>query len=119
AQRFPADYDGVLSAVPVLNFTGLQIAGNRMGAPLINGGFMNAAKITLVADAVRAACDARDGVADGLISKIEDCEIDPAELRCEDGTDAGDHCLSDAQIDAIRTLWSPLEFDFPLANGVT
>jgi len=120
AQRFPEDYDGVLSIVPVLSFTGLQIAGNRMGAPLINGGWMNSAKISLLANAVRALCDGRDGLVDGLVAKYADCEdFDPAVLRCPDGTDAGDHCLSDAQIAAVRTLRSPLEFDFPLANGVT
>jgi len=121
AQRFPADYDGVLSRVPVLNFTALQIAGNRMGAQLLaaNGGWMNATEIALLSDRTLAACDPVDGVSDGIITKYEGCDFDPAVLRCPGGADTSDECLSDAQIGALEVLHSPLMFDFPLANGVT
>jgi hypothetical protein len=120
AQRFPRDYDGVISRVPVLNFTALQLAGNRMGALTLDavGGWMNAAKQSLLTNATFAACDAGDGLADGIISRYEDCRFDPAMLRCEGGADSGDLCLSDAQIAAVRTLHSPLRFGYPLANGV-
>ena len=121
AQRFPNHYDGVFSRVPVLNFTALQLAGNRMGAPTLaaSGGWMNSAKRTLLTNATFAACDALDGLADGLVAKYEGCRFDPAALRCAGGADTGDTCLSDAQIAAVNTLHSPLTFDFPLANGVT
>ena len=120
AQRFPGDYDGVLSRVPVLNFTALQMAGNRMGTALLasTGGWMNAAETALLTNATFAACDARDGVEDGIISKYEHCNFQLAKLRCRGGADTGDHCLSDAQIAAARLLRSPLKLDFPLANGV-
>jgi hypothetical protein len=121
AQRFPDDYDGVFSRVPVLNFTALQVAGNRMGAPTLgsSGGWMNPAKRTLLTNATFAACDALDGVADNLIARYEGCHFDPSTLRCAGGADTGDDCLSDAQINAVRTLHSPLTFDYPLAKGVT
>ena len=121
AQRFPNDYDGVFSRVPVLNFTALQIAGNRMGAPTLasSGGWMNIVERTLLTNATFAACDALDGLADGLIAKYEGCQFDPATLRCPGGADAADTCLSDAQIAAVNTLHSPVSFDYALANGVT
>ena len=121
AQRFPHDYDGIFSRVPVLNFTALQIAGNRMGKPTLatSGGWMNAAETTLLTNATFAACDALDGVADAIISRYQDCHVDPARLRCPGGADSGDDCLSDAQIRAVRTLHSPLRFRYALANGVT
>jgi hypothetical protein len=120
AQRFPADYDGILSRVPVLNFTALQIAGNRMGSALLaaNGGWMNGTEIALLSERTMAACDPIDGVSDGIISKYQGCDFDPAVLRCDGGADTGDDCLSDAQISALELLRSPLEFDDPLANGV-
>ena len=68
-----------------------------------------------------AACDADDGLADGVISRYEDCakKFDAKVLRCPDGKDAGDTCLSDAQVKAIISLHTPYEFPFPLANGLT
>ena len=121
AQRFPDDYDGVFSRVPVLNFTALQIAGNRMGTATVagTGGWMNPAKVALLSNAVFAACDGRDGLVDGIVGNYARCSFQPAQLRCEGGVDTGDTCLSDAQIAAVDTLRSPLRFDYPLANGVT
>ncbi|WP_165404091.1 tannase/feruloyl esterase family alpha/beta hydrolase [Egicoccus halophilus] len=118
AQRFPHDYDGILSRVPVLNFTGLQVAGNRMGAAIEGGGWMNAAEIALLDAATMAACDGLDGLEDGIITRPDACDFDPGILRCPGGQDAGSHCLSDAQLAAVSTLYSPVEFDADLANGV-
>ena len=43
AQRFPDDYDGIVSVVPVVNWVALQSAGNRTGIVQQNGGWLNAA----------------------------------------------------------------------------
>jgi feruloyl esterase len=120
AQRFPDDFDGIVSIVPVINWVALQSAGNNTGIMQQNGGWLNAAKLALVRKAVLAACDSDDGLADGIISRYEDCtkKFDPKPLRCPDGKDAGDSCLSDAQIAAIVSLHTPYQFAFPLANGV-
>jgi hypothetical protein len=121
AQRFPNDYDGIVSIVPVINWVALQSAGNRTGIVQQNGGWLNAAKLALVRKAVLAACDADDGLADGIISRYEDCakKFDAKTLRCPDGKDAGDACLSDAQVAAIISLHTPYEFPFALTNGLT
>jgi pimeloyl-ACP methyl ester carboxylesterase len=121
AQRFPDDYDGIVSIVPVINWVALQSAGNRTGIVQQNGGWLDAAKLALVRRAVIAACDADDGLADGVISRYEDCakKFDAKTLRCPDGKDAGDTCLSDAQVKAIISLHTPYEFSFALANGLT
>jgi Tannase and feruloyl esterase len=84
AQRFPDDYDGIVSIVPVINWVALQSAGNRTGIVQQNGGWLDAAKLALVRKAVIAACDADDGLADGVISRYEDCakKFDAKTLRC-------------------------------------
>jgi hypothetical protein len=87
---------------------------------------LNPAKQTLLANAVLAQCDTLDGVADGIVSKPAACNYDPAPLRCAGGTDTGDSCLSDAQIDTVKTItsavatsdnaWSHPGYNFGLEN---
>jgi hypothetical protein len=50
-----------------------------------------------------AACDAGDGVEDGIISAPERCHFEPATLQCK-GADA-DSCLSGAQVGALRAIY--------------
>ncbi len=120
AQRFPSDFDGIFSRVPVINWVALQHAGTRAGLAQFGDGWVTPGKIKLVADAVAAACDAADGIADGVISDHQGCRtrFDLAKLRCASGADSGANCLSEAQLKAVRTLHSEYRFDFDLANAV-
>ena len=121
AQRFPADFDGIVSIVPVINFVGLILVGNRAGVLQQNGGWLNPAKVALLSKAVLAACDASDGLADGIVSRYQQCidVFNPRVLRCEGGKDGGDICLSDAQLKTVEELHRPFAYPFPLANGIT
>lgn len=118
AQRYPKDFDGIFSRVPVIHWTGLQHAGLRDGLALVGEGWIPPGKIKLVHDAVLAACDAADGATDGLVSDPVGCRqrFDVTRLRCTGAV--SDSCLSDAQVKAVQTLHAPLRFDFELANGV-
>lgn len=120
AQRYPAAFDGIFSRVPVINWTGLQFAGTRNGIALMDGGWLNPVQVKRVHEATLAACDAADGLADRVVSNPEAClrSFDPATLRCTSGQ-AADTCLTDAQINAVKTLRSPFKFPYPLANGVS
>ena len=42
-----------------------------------------------------------------------------AGIRCPGGTDAGDHCLSDAQMKTVNAWHTAKSYGFPLANGET
>jgi feruloyl esterase len=121
AQRFPADFDGIVSVVPVANYTG----GNLMRANLVQlqgeGGWINPAKVKLIHNAVNAACDKLDGLDDGVIGAYEKClsTFDVGTLRCPNGADTGDTCLSDKQIEADRLVHRPYQYPFAMKNGVT
>jgi tannase/feruloyl esterase len=118
AERFPGDFDGILSGVPVINWVGLQSAGTRAGVAQFGGGWIGPDQVKLVNDAVIAACDQLDGLADGIISNYEGCKrvFDAAKLACAADAKAG--CLSEAQLNAVNTLHAPFEFSFALANGL-
>ena len=120
AQRYPDDFDGIFARVPVINWVGLQHAGTRAGLATMGDGWIRPAQVKLVHDAVLAACDAQDGIADALVQDAVGCKarFDPAKLLCGSST-SGDQCLSEPQIAAIRTLLSPYKFSFALANGVS
>jgi hypothetical protein len=118
AQRYPDAFDGIFSRVPVIHWTGLQHAGLRDGRATMGEGWIRPAQVKLVHDAVLAACDAADGLADGLVSDPVGCRsrFDVARLRCS-GTPS-DSCLSERQEQAVRTLHAPLRLDVELANGL-
>lgn len=119
AQRYPRDFDGIFSRVPVINWTALQHAGTRNGLAQMGAGWIRPGQVKLVHDAVLAACDAEDGVRDGIVSDYAGCRsrFDVTKLRCAAGQ-SGDACLNEAQIRTVQSLHSPYAFEFPLANEV-
>jgi feruloyl esterase len=50
------------------------------------------------------ACDAKDGVKDGVIEDPERCRFDPGTLLCRNGDAAT--CLTAAQVEAVRTIYT-------------
>lgn len=124
AARYPSDYDGVVANYPAYNVTMLHLGSLNVGKALYeNGGagWMNAAETKLITDAVYAKCDGLDGAGDGIISNVRACDaaFDIAALRCEDGADGGDDCLSDAQIAAVKRITSSYSPGFPVADMET
>lgn len=132
-QKWPKDYDGVISMFPAWNSAAMTLQFGRITRALARpGAYLNVAKRTLVFKAAMAACDDLDGVADGLISNVAACnaKFDPATasvdgsangkpLRCGGGIESGDTCLSDAQIGFLKVVNTPANFNFTLASGET
>jgi feruloyl esterase len=120
AQRYPDDFDGIFARVPVINWAGLQHAGLRAGLATMDAGWLRPPQVKLVGNAVLGACDAQDGIVDGLVADPVGCKtrFDPAVLKCATQS-SGDDCLSEAQVNAVRTLHAPYRFSFPLENGIS
>lgn len=121
AQMFPTYFDGVVSNVPSTYKTLNYIAKNNLWVTTQRGGWMNEAEVRLLARATLESCDGIDGLRDGVISNYRACAglSKPEALRCPDGIDAGDHCLTDAQIATIRIMRSPYDIGYALKQGVT
>ncbi|KQP22947.1 tannase/feruloyl esterase family alpha/beta hydrolase [Pseudorhodoferax sp. Leaf267] len=108
SQRYPEDFDGIVARAPAGNIMGLFPAFSRLSITVRNpANRLTPAKQTLVADAALAQCDGLDGLADGIISKPAACQPNLSALRCAGGADAGDGCLSDAQLATVALVTSP------------
>jgi len=123
AQRYPQDFDGIIASDPVMNWTALQTFGNWVGGILQSApGAWIGNKTQLVHDTVAAACDRLDNIADNVVSNYAACKpVADAALaarRCPSGTDEGQACFSDAQLNVIRAAHTGYTFDFPVANGM-
>lgn len=107
AQRFPADFDGIVAGAASWNQArldagriGINLTVNRSPESAIP-----ASKYPMVYAAVLKACDMKDGVADGVIENPRACNFDYASLTCA-GAD-GPNCLTKAQVDSARIMTSP------------
>jgi feruloyl esterase len=105
AQRFPEDYDGIVAGAPANNFTRLlALAMVGVKATLaVPGGYIPAAKLAAIQKASLSACDARDGVSDGVIEEPLSCRPDTSALLCKGGEN--DACLTAPQIEALKTMY--------------
>ena len=106
AQRFPADYDGIIAGDPDYYQTHHEIGAHLWIVSALYGNPASAippSKASLVGHAVNEACDALDGVRDGVLEDPRQCRFDPGVLRCK-GADSPD-CLTAPQVDAIRKIW--------------
>ena len=108
AQRYPDDFDGIVAGSPSLNATGraafsMWVARQLRKEP---ASYIPEAKYGAIHKAVLAACDAQDGVVDGVIGDPERCTFDPGVLQCE-GADS-ESCLTRPQVEAARSIYQPL-----------
>jgi len=121
AARYPDDYDGVVAHYPAYNVTLLHLGSLNVGRALYaehGAAWINQKKVKLIGDAVYAKCDALDGAKDGIISDVAACDasFDVKTLRCANGADTGDTCLSDAQLRAVATITSEYKPGFAVAG---
>jgi hypothetical protein len=104
AQRYPADYDGILAGAPANSWVPMLTAGIKVLQATDGPGYISAAKIPAIAKAVLAACDAQDGVTDGILNDPRQCHFDPSVLKCK--KQESDACLSAAQLKALETIYA-------------
>ena len=107
AQRFPADFDGIVAGAPGLDWTGRATQAVRIAKALEDpDARLTAALAHLVHRATLDACDANDGNKDGLIADPAQCRFDPAALECKGASHDG--CLTPAQVATVRSIYAPI-----------
>ena len=136
-QRFPSYFDGVIAMAPAMRVSkGATIAAawdtqalqaiappGDDGKPVLSRALSDG-DLGLVRQGILAACDAQDGLADGLVSNPAACKFDVATLQCQGAkTDA---CLAPAQVGALKKIFTgakngsgqPLYFSWPWDPGM-
>jgi len=105
AQRFQADFDGIIAGAPGLNYTAGQLARVYWKKGLATNP-VPAAKLNLLATRVYDVCDAKDGLKDGLIENPLRCDFRPARdlPRCEGAADRLD-CFTSNEISSLERLY--------------
>jgi len=97
AQRFPDDFDGIIAGAPASNWTGrsTQSLWIAQAVHKDEASFIPSTKYPSIHKAVLEACDANDGVKDGVLEDPTRCKVDP-----------GAFDLTAAQVEAARKIYS-------------
>jgi feruloyl esterase len=109
AQRYPEDFDAIIAGAPVNNVVHLNIQSVARQVDLLRepARILPPNKVALLAKAVIGACDAKDGVKDGILSDPPLCRFDPGDLQCEQGDGPG--CLTALQVETARLARQPVK----------
>lgn len=105
AQRFPDDFDGILAGAPANYWTNLLSSGvailrEMSGNP---AAYISDVKLPAISAAVLDACDAQDGVKDGIVSDPVHCRFNPDVLLCK--AEESRSCLTAPQISLLKKLY--------------
>ena len=118
AERYGADYDGVLAAYGAWNQIELDLQFIRTAQALYaKGGFLSYSKTKLIEHKVEKKCDSLDGLRDGIVSNPDACHVPAESFRCQDG---GSHhgCLSDAQLHTLQVFTTPQRTVMAVSHGI-
>jgi feruloyl esterase len=103
-QRYPADFDGIIAGDPATG-TPMQAGRALVFQKLLASAesYVPSEKIEMLSKATLAACDAADGLKDGLVSDPQRCVFKPESLKCK-GPDAP-NCLTPPQLDVVKQIY--------------
>ncbi|RQV07378.1 tannase/feruloyl esterase family alpha/beta hydrolase [Burkholderia cenocepacia] len=123
AQKYPKDFNGIVSIDPVIRLIGLWLRQLSSGQVQSTPGSWLGGKQQLIEDTIEGACDGLDGIIDHVVSNYKACkplaDAALAAKRCPSGADEGPTCFSDGQLATLRWHYDGQVFPFALANGIT
>jgi feruloyl esterase len=108
AVRYPTDFDAVVAGAPAVNWIHLH-AGRMAINRAVNAtpaSMIPPSKYPVIHRAALSVCDARDGVADGVIENPGACTFDPRMLVCSASGQDDSSCLTPAQVESARKMYA-------------
>lgn len=109
AQRYPTDYNAIIAGAPANNRMHIYVWSLWIAQAVQESGssYIPPSKYAMIHKAVLEACDALDGLKDGLISDPKRCHFDPKTLLCK-GAD-GPSCLTSQQVELAQKIYSAVK----------
>jgi pimeloyl-ACP methyl ester carboxylesterase len=113
AQRYPGDFDGLVSAAPALDFTNIAASFVRNSQAVypdptaLHAPAISPENLRLLESKVLDACDARDGITDGVLDDPRECPFKIGDLPACPDDRAGADCVTSTQRAAIERIYSP------------
>ena len=108
AQTFPKDYDGILAGAPAFNWD--RFIPSELWPQIVMfqelGGPIAPAKLTAVTNAAIAACDALDGIVDGIVQEPRACHYDATSFVCTGSPGDPANCLTSAEAAVVNKIWN-------------
>ena len=117
SQRFPSYFDGVIAIAPAMRVSkgatiaavwdtqALQaIAPAGADAKPVLSQALSDSDLGFVRNGILQACDAQDGVVDGIVANPKACKFDVARLACKGAKEAS--CLSNPQVQALQKIFT-------------
>ena len=104
AQRYPADFQGVIAGAPAWDYDGLmmEFAWDEQALLRDQDHYIPAGKLPMIQAAEVGQCAASGAVAGGIINDPPRCRFDAKALLCK-AEDAPD-CLTAGQVDTLQRL---------------
>lgn len=109
AQRYPYDFDAIVSGAPSYDWIGLAAASTQITKAMYpDPSNLEEALVTedarlLIARSYLERCDDNDGVADGILDNPLECDFDVNSLLCKD--ERTKSCLTKDQLAAVRIIY--------------
>lgn len=117
AQRYPEDFDGIVSGAPSFNFTDIAISFLRNQRALfpnpsqLTNPVLPPALLRMVEAKILAACDKTDGIQDSVLADPRACRFNVASIASCPNDEPGPECLTKAQLAALETIYRPVADD--------
>jgi feruloyl esterase len=108
AQRYPADFDGIVAGAPAYDPINLPAWRMRLLMTVLRSPLyaLSPENLKLLNEAVLNKCDALDGVKDHFIGDPRKCNFDPNVLKCKTASTAS--CLTPEQLETVNAAYSDL-----------
>jgi feruloyl esterase len=113
AQKYPDDFDGIVAGAPANYITRLQAGSEYMSWVALKDGtsgpeYIPPSKYAAIHQAALGACDALDGVKDGVIEDPTRCHFNPKTIQCQG--EGGDGCLTAPQVQTAQEIYAGAKF---------
>ena len=117
AQRWPQEFDGIVSGCETMDMAGQTSAWLQAASAKGSPAAPSAAQTNAAYAAAVSACDALDGVTDQVIANPMACRFDASALQCGAAGASSDPaiCLSPPQVAMMKSFFA----DLKLQNGAT